>query len=356
MNYNLQIQKLLLEAEKRTSVEDKIVLLKQAIAIADVNNDVGWGIDLRLDILQHEVDTPSSKESFPAFVWVLNAYDNDPDIIDECDFLWAYKWMADEAISSSDISLEQVDDILDDFRIRLTRNGYSDRAYYNLLVFKYMFLGEFDKVHDILKLRDKALADGMSDSKAWEHNVRVLLALKEGCFDDAVFFSQDIISKKLTSEGLPFATLSSMVYYLAKGRDKRAAEYLSLVEREVSMDNIYTAFVCNLAQVAFACYAVGDKDKTWHYFEKTAHWEQKACDFLKFDYIVFMLPMLREGGERKLDLNHKLPYYKQSGSYNIVDIYNYYYPIANDLAKRFDERNKNTVFSDRLKELVAFEF
>jgi len=354
MNYKLEIQKILLNVEKQANTEDKINLLKQAIKLADANSDIDWGIDLRLDILQCEVDTPSCDESFPAFTWILNAHENNPDIIDENDFLWAYKWMADEAISSCNISLEQLDDILNDFRLRLNRNGYSDRAYYNLIIFRHMFMCEFEEAREVIEIRDKTQSDRMADSMAWEHNMKVLLALKENKFDNAIFLAQDILSKKLTSEGLPFATLSSMVYYLAKGNDKRVAEYLIPVEEEIAQGNLYSAFLCNIAQVAFAFYVTGEQDKAWKYFEQTIHWEQGACNFLRFDYLVFMLPLLKEKGTRKLYLNHKLPYYRPDNTYNVEDIYNYYYTIISDLATRFDERNKNKVFSSRFNELLNY--
>lgn len=353
MNHQLEIQKILLKVEKQTTPEDKITLLKQAVNIADLNNDVDWGIDLRLDILQNEVDTPACIESFPAFIWILNAHENNPDIINEGDFLWAYKWMADEAISSSDISFEQLEDILNDFRLRLSRNGYSDRAYYNLLVFKHMFLGEFEAAHKTLDIRDKSPSDRMSDSKPWEQNVKVLLALKEGKFDDAIFLAQDILSKKLVSEGLPFATLSSMVYYLAKANDPRSKDYLDAVAEEITKDKLCSAFICNIAQVALAFYMNGHIDKAWKYFEQTVHWEINACDFLKFDYIVFILPLLQEKGKRELKLSPKVQYYKEDNIYDIDDLYNYYYPIAEKLATKFDERNRNSVFSDRLKDHMS---
>lgn len=354
MNYNLEVQKILLEINKQKNPNDKIKLLKQAVHIADVNNDVDWGIDLRLDILQCEIDTPSCVESFPAFIWILNAHENNPDIIDERDFLWAYKWMADESIAAINVSLEQLNEILEDFRVRLNRNGYSDRAYYNLVLFKLMFFGDFEEAHEALCLRDKSQVDSLSDGEAWDRNVKVLLALKEKRFDDAVFLAQDIISKKLVSEGLPFATLSSMVYYLAKSGDDRVKDYLDLIEKEISIQSIASVFLCNLAQIAFAFYITGEEEKAWAYFEHTAHWELDACDFLRFDYMVFMLPLLREKRTKILSLNHNLPYYRPDNTYNTEDIYQYYYAILQDLSKRFDERNNNTIFSDRFKEHLSY--
>lgn len=352
MDYNLEIQKILLKVNATKDLHDKINLLKQAVTIADANNDVNWGVDLRLDIMHNEVDTPGCAESFPAFVWILNAYDNNPDLFDESDFLWEYKWMADESISNPGISLEQIDDILEDFRVRCNRNGYTDHAYYNLKIFRHMFLYEFDKAREYVELRNQAPRDRMSDHPAWELNSEVLILLKEGKFDDAVFKAQDILTRKLTSDGLPFATLSSMSYYLARGKDSRASEYGEKALSEIAGKELTSSFICNMAQIIYCLFMNGEKERAWKYFEDTAHWFIGADDFLSFDYIIFVLPLLKEKNERTLNISPRLPYYRTDNIYDTEELWNFYYPIAEDLAKRFDERNKNDVFGKRFEEHV----
>lgn len=349
MNHNLEIQKILLTVDKTERIEDKIKFLKEAIKIADINNDINWGVDLRLNLLHNEIDTPGCHNSFPAFTWILNAYDNNPELMDESEFLWEYKWMADEAISSCDISLEQVDQIFEDLRKRLIRNGYSDRSYYSTLIFKHMFLGDWQGAREALEKRDQCTRDQMTDNEAWEHNIRVLLPLKEGNFDEAVYKAQDILSGKLTSNGLPFATLSCLCYYLSKGKDCRAEEYTRLANLEMAKESVTSSFICNVAQVIFSLYVIGEKDKAWQHFEETAEWFLMASDFLRFDYLIFIMPLIQEKGTRTLNISYKMPYYKEDNIYNIEDLYNYYRPIAETYAIKFDERNKNDVFSQRLE-------
>lgn len=349
MNHNLEIQKILLTVNKTERVEDKITLLKEAIKIADVNNDINWGVDLRLKLLHNEIDTSGCHNSFPAFTWILNAHDNNPELINESDFLWEYKWMADEAVSNCNISLEQVDQILEDLRNRLIRNGYSDRSYYTILIFKHMFLGDWQAAHATLEKRDQSPRDRMTDNEAWEHNIRVLLPLKEGKFDEAIYKAQDILSGKLTSNGLPFATLSSLCYYLSKGNDPRAEKYARLADIEMAKETLTSSFICNVAQVIFSLYVIGEKAKAWQYFEETAEWFLTGSDFLRFDYLLFIMPLIHEKGTKTLNISHKMPYYKEDNIYNIQDLYNYYRPIAEEYAIKFDKRNRNNVFSQKLK-------
>jgi len=93
MNYNLEIQKVLLKLKDLKSFEDKIMALKEAIQVADQHNDIDWGFDLRLDLIRQERNTSRCNESFPAFAWILHTSDANEDYFDESEFLWEYKWI-----------------------------------------------------------------------------------------------------------------------------------------------------------------------------------------------------------------------------------------------------------------------
>lgn len=52
MKYTLEIQKLLLQAQTTTChPREKANLLREAIRIADENEDVQWAVEMRLDLI-----------------------------------------------------------------------------------------------------------------------------------------------------------------------------------------------------------------------------------------------------------------------------------------------------------------
>ena len=52
MRYTLEIQKLLLQTQNQNlHPREKASLLKEAIRIADENEDVSWAVEMRLDLI-----------------------------------------------------------------------------------------------------------------------------------------------------------------------------------------------------------------------------------------------------------------------------------------------------------------
>ncbi len=352
MNYNLEIQKTLLKADKLNNPEDKIVLLKQAINIADANNDLDWGFDLRLDLIKEEIYTSHCTESFPAFAWILNTNDTNADMFDESDFLWEYKWMATSSRRNVNISRTQIESIMEDLRARMKRNGYTDRAYYTVRLYWHLFLGEIDKAHEYIKLRDETPRDRMSHCAACELDASVEMQLIDGNIDKALTLAHDLITKKLTCGHMPFGTFCNLTYFLNKAGDKRAAEYFVKAEEEMA-DMEYDTSLLNDISLLMYYLIDNDKEKAWQYFERYAVWEVGAEDAFSFDFSLVALSLLKgEQGNRTLNLPPQMPYFDSSNNYDLPKLYEYYYKKADDLATLFDERNGNNYFRERLNAVL----
>jgi len=351
MNYQLDIQKILLKSDQLKNHDDKINLLKQAIAIADANNDTDWGFDLRLDLIREETYTSHCTESFPAFAWILNVNDSNPELFDESDFLWEYKWMATSSRRNVNISREQVETIMEDLRSRMKKNGYTDRAYYTVRIYWHLFLGETNEAREYLKLRDDTPRDRMSHCPACELDASVELQLIDGNFDKAITLAHDLITKKLTCGHMPFGTFCNLTFYLNKAKDKRAEEYFVKAEEEMKEMEDDTSL---LSDISLLMYYLIDNNtpKAWEYFEKYAGWEIGAEDSFSFEFSLPVLKLLKTEKEKNLDMDAELPFFKSNGIYDTSKLYDFYLRKASDLAKQFDARNGNEYFRQRLNEVV----
>lgn len=351
MNYNLEIQKILLKSDALNNPDDKIALLKQAINIADANNDLDWGFDLRLDLICQEIYTSHCTESFPAFAWILNARDNNPEMFDESDFLWEYKWMATSSRRNVNISREQIESIMEDLRERMKRNGYTDRAYYTIALYWQLFLGNIDKAKEYIKLRDETPRDRMSHCAACELDASVEMELIDGNIEKALTLAHDLITKKLTCGHMPFGTFCNLAYYMNKAKDERATEYFLKAEEEMLEMEHDTSLINDISLLMY--YLVdNDEAKAWEYFENYAGWELNGEDAHSFDFSLAVLRLLKEGGTKTLNMDTALPYYRVDNTYDVKLLYDYYYAKADDLATRFDARNGNNYFRSRFNEVL----
>jgi len=350
MNYNLEIQKLLLESEKMTNPEDRIANLKQAIKIADANNDIDWGFDLRMDLIRDEQYTNHSMESFPAFAWILDAYDNNPDLFSENEILLEYKWLASVAYSNLNVSKPQIEAILEDFRERAIRNGYSSREYYNIKVNICLLSGDKEGARIYLDLRDKEPQDAMSS--LWNDTITtIFVELIEKNFESAISHIKEFTTQHSTHHMSPIPVYSGLIYYLGgKHYDPIIEKYFEIADEEFSK---MTKYPFQLYEMSLIMYYMAKhrKEKAWSYFEDFINWEPDAEDAVRFDFALSILPLLKNGGIKKIDsIGSRLPYYRDDNTYNLDELYQYYRHTATDLAERFDIRNGNNHFTQQLNE------
>lgn len=353
MDYNLQIQKLLVKADAVALPQDKLNFIKQAISVADSHNDIEWGFDLRLELIDIESDMARRAESLPAFTWILDTYDNNSDLFRERDFLWKYKWMISYVRRTVSVSVEQNESIMEDFKTRLQRNGYSLRPYYQAKAHMANFVDNQEEVRKYLNLADKELRDNMSNCAACELDDKVELELRLGNFDTAMTMGSDLFSKKLTCAHMPFATYCTCVECFTDAKEyERAHDFFLKAEEDLRAMENDTSQISNVAKMIHFLSVYGQKDKAWEYFEQYAEWSHESDDYRCYTFAVNVLHLLKTGGELTLKVSPIMPWYKADNVYSALQLYNYYYAMATDLGAQFDNRHNTSFFTKKINDVL----
>lgn len=347
MNYNLEIQKALLELDKQPAIEDKISLLKPAILLADANNDLDWGYDLRLQLLHYEGLTANTQDSFPAFAWLLDISDTQPDLCNALDLLYKYKWMIHASFDHLGISLKQIKDILFDYLQRSIDYGYSRRSYYDMEVSWSLFTGDAARANKFIEYRNTESIDSLTSGN--EQMTDMCVHLLEGNIEKALSISKEFLVQNPDEKG---PTYCMLVYYAAINNDSRVTQFLEIAEQELSRVDKYPYMLFDISQLMYYM-AKNDQDKAWTYFEKYAHWELNANDYYSFDFALSIIPLLRSGGERALKLSPNFPFYRADGIYDISTLYDYYINKVEIYAPKFDERNGNNYFAKQIENYLS---
>lgn len=354
MNHNLQIQKILLAVDNSNNNDDKIKLLKQAITIADANNDLDWGFELRSDLMYEEKGTSHCIDSIPAFVWIMNTVDSNPDLFEESEILLRYKWMLAAVQRSTSFTLEQIESIREDFKQRMQRNGHGLYTYYNQLHQWYLIIGDSEQAHKYQDLRNSEQPDSISYCLACDINTDTELELLDKNWDKAITVADDLLSGRTTCYYEPFSVLTKMVYHLAINKDERAGTYYQKAEEELSkLDSSEPYTLLHIAYLIFYT-ALYDQERAWQLFETYSVWDTNAEDYYAFYLASCVLPLLKEKNEKNLNLNSELPYFNSDEKYDTEILYNYYLNRASELAQKFDKRNRNTYFTDTLSAIKSF--
>lgn len=355
MRYTLQIQKLILQAQNENLHPQEMAnLLREAIRIADENEDVEWTTELRLDLIYVLNLLSADREEVAVFSRILDDYENHKDVIKENDLLWKYKWVWSCLFDIPEIPMEKIGAVSEDYKTRILRNGYSLRSYYHYWARNYIFMRQFDKVKEYI---DKMLAEKMDDltCDACELNFILDYYLETGQFDEAYSRAQPLISKQITCFEANMRAYLKLSYYAQKaGRPEIAADMCARAEEALAgrEKDEYVLLYMGL----FIAYCMMTKpDRGWEYAERCIDWSMRTSTIKRYRFSCDMVEALKyeTRPEVRLSLPEEFPLYQPEGIYRVDELRNYFYRQAEELAQQYDARNGNSGYMDRLKEIMA---
>ncbi|MDR1595225.1 MAG: hypothetical protein LBS43_12205 [Prevotellaceae bacterium] len=349
MLHNLQIQKILVQVDTIKSPYEKVKLLKKAINIADGHNDIEWGFDLRKQIIEEEKNTSSCIEGLPAFTWILEIFDQHPDICNESDFMLEYKWMIQAARRNANVSMQQFESIVEDYKTRLLRNGFSLHSYYTSKAQMAIQQNKLDDAKEYLELRKSEKYDDLSFCVACEIHDMVEYEFLAGNIEKAVSLAADIFSGKECCKYIPFQTVCIAVNILNENGLGDSAEQLFKIT-DFTLGKMEDADMSNIGYIGKLIYFLTgrDKNKAWEMFEKYLPWSINCEDYYDFQFSSGALSLFKGSGTHRLNVNSEISWYKPSGVYELPELYDYYRNQAETLAAKFDARNGCTNFTDEL--------
>lgn len=355
MRYTLEIQKLLLRAQNdNLHPREKANLLKEAVRIADENEDVEWATEIRLDLIYELNLISADAEEIAVFSKILDDYENHKDIIKEDELLWKYKWIWGCTFDMPEIPMQQVMAVGEDYKTRILRNGYSLRSYYHRWFCEYVRMRQYDKAKEYI---DKMLDEKMDDltCDACEINFMLDYYLETGQFDEAYSRAQPLINKQITCYEANLRAYLKLAYYAQKaGKPEIAADMCARAEEGLAGREKDEYMLLYMGP--FIAYNFMTKpDRGWEYAERCIAWSLRTNAMKKYRFSCDMAEALKyeTRPEVSLSLPEDFPLYSPDGTYRVDELRDYFFRQAEELARRYDARNGNSGYMDRLKEIMA---
>lgn len=357
MRYTLEVQKLLNRAnQNHIHPKDAGKLLIEAIQIADANEDVELGYELRADLMEREWGLADRSEFVSLFSWMLNAYDADPENFELEEMMWKYKWVINELYSNPAVPLQQLELVLQDYKRRLEENGYALRSYYSKLLNEAVDQQDTRKSNEYLEKVNALPTDELSDCRACEMDTEVACLINQGDFDAAYTKALPLLQKQYTCAHVPVITFCQLCYMAIKQqKTEKAAELFAQAEEGLHDREEDTSLITSIGALIVYLFKT-DKAKGWEYIEKYLSWAATARTSRSFFFSLNMAEALREEDQEKqvnLELAEDHPLYNPSHTYLVKDLYHYYYSEALQQSKDFDERNGNQNFSIQMEKALS---
>lgn len=355
MRYTLEIQKLLLQVQNDSlHPREKANLLKEAIRIADENEDVEWATELRLELIYQLNRLSEDLEEIAVFSKILDDYENNKDVVDVYDLLWKYKWIWVCAFDVPEIPKEQVDAIGEDYKARILQNGYSLRSYYQCKAVMYIRMKRYEEAKECF---DRMLDERVDDltCEACEINFMLDYYLETGRFEEAYSRAQPLISKQTTCFEANLRAYMKLAYYAQKaGKPEIAADMCAHAE-EALVGRERDEYMLLYLGLFVAYYFMINPERGWEYAERCISWSLRTNQNKRYRFSCDMVEALKYESrpEVHLSLPAEFPLYHSDGVYSVDELRGYFYRQAEELADKYDDRNGNSGYTDRLKEIMA---
>jgi hypothetical protein len=357
MLHGIKIQKLLVQRDEIPNVWEKIRLTKEAISIADKHQDIEWGFSLRNELMELEHETSQCKDSFHAFNWLIQTFDENPDLLSADDLMWKYKWMIYYLRRDYRFSLEQIKEVDEDFKERMLKHGFSIRPLYNCFLDDAIFYGKKEEAEKWMTKMKNEFNDDLSNCKACELDTFIDYEVAFGDHKQAVTMAAPLVNKSLSCKSVPLSTFALLANSLIKKGEKEEAEkFFSLTEQLFASKDKESRNIKTLIQI-IQYLALKKDTKGYEYLDKFNSWAVDAEPEFQYEFFTSaaLLAQRIPKKELRLNLSEGFSIYRESQVYSSEELFSYFNEQGEKLAKLFDERNGNNFYTESLRDTLVSE-
>jgi hypothetical protein len=225
-NDSSQIDALLAQARALDDGLPKLLLLEEAVRLADTCADTAQGFRIRLEAICTANFGGYPERALVAFSWCLAQLDRQPQQFDQARVLWQYKWIISDLLAFPQISLEQIHSALDDLTRRYQTAGYNMRAIHKLRYRVARRTGRTGELRRHHRAWQKTPRDVASDCPACDLNHEVAHQFLLGRDERGLERAGPLLAGKMRCATVPHSTLASVLMPLLRlGRLDEAAAY-----------------------------------------------------------------------------------------------------------------------------------
>ncbi|MBC2191299.1 hypothetical protein HCB44_03265 [Listeria sp. FSL L7-0229] len=303
---------------------EKVKLLEQAIASADMYNDVESAVEARELLIETCLTAGFPKKQLKAFGWLVKKWEDDNSSVDTFDLLWDYKWISEQIATFDEISETQIANLLEDMKVKFELQNYSLRPYYNVSTISAMWMGDIEKAKQLFDKWINTKADHLNDCRACETSAQVSYYYFIQDYEKAKETATPIINGKLACAEVPHYTYGEMaLVYLELGDAEMAQECFDkgypLVEKQSALIQPLSCLL--------------------KYLVRTKQTE-KAREVIDTNLEIVL--QAESGMDRLLFLQAAYPLFDRETEADLVE-------MTEALTAKFDARNGNSYYQDLLK-------
>jgi hypothetical protein len=353
----VDLQRLADEAAALPYSPPKVALLEEAVRLADLANHRIAGYILRMELMKAGTFSGRHDIGLVTFAWCCAEYDRHPEDWELYDLLWRYKWIITGAVEFPEISLAQINQLLDDMERRYREFGSTMHAVVQKRREVALWTGQIDLANELQARFLEIERDPLSDCLACDLSMQVEHYLETERWAEAADMTDMMLQngKKCSEE--PHCVLARSLlplYQLGRLDDARKNQVKGyrLVRRGPEFVQQWARHVVFLVLIAEIEPARKLVDR--HLADALVCIDQiDRFEFLTAA-LLFCERLLRDGvATVKLRLPDAMKFPQTRKGHDVAALDGWLRQSAGDLAKRFDTRNGNGFFQGRIDRIPS---
>ncbi len=332
--------------------DDRMEYIKLCIDDSDKEKNWSESLKLRFQYIKESIFYGDSFKAFIMFPEFMSLFDKYPECLSKWDFMIALKWIIGTMDEFYQVSLEKGEQFLEEFKNRCIRYGYSLKIFYHKAAYFYLYINDLNKAKEYFKLYKETENDDISDCEACALSFEIEFELKTGSEKEAIRMFNELLNNNLHCSEVPENTYALFTNHFAEcGRLDEAEYYASVLKRRLKDRNELNRCFSALLRL----YSYTDPNEALDIFQKKLNvFLNSKNPFEKFDFAdaafrFFSNIDTEDEHSINLKLSHKFPLYSDNDEYKIYELRDYFYNEAKKIAEKFDKRNNNSLFSDKLE-------
>ena len=336
------LDKLLKQANELEDSPAKVEILEECVRTADVIGDSRESFGIRLQLISTACISGQDERAFIAISWCL--HDDDKSHYNNQELLQNYGYIIDISPEFYKLSLSQIRQLQEDFRIRLESSNFSLREYYRIRADYANKLGFTDERKRFLVLWRAAKGVGLFEKEVLQC-LSITDAVIDGDYSNALSLARPVLTGKMTDWGFREHTYAELINVSLQHGDLQRAEsfyalgYPLAVKQTIFLTSIrwYLAFLTRIADIAR-----GQRLVERHIpviLQRISPLQRMK--FLSVTASFFERVHELAPQSRKVRFPVTLSVHSIEGRYDPFELTSWFRERAGDLAREFDNRNGN---------------
>lgn len=354
-----QIYDLQMEAWHLSEGDTQLRLYEEALRLAEQSRDLNLIFSAKIYVASAAGNAGYEEKTMAALAWCVAHFQKDEQrfLKHKKILLSLLKTFLCSVSQYSQITRNQIEDLLGQFESLLSRFGYSMRT------------AHYVRIHFARKIGDRPLAieahdkypqyprDSMSDDVDEELEAELWHACFLNDFDKAIESGENVLSAKRSSSYARHNAYTGILRPLAmQQRYEEADDYQTKGYRLIRKNRTFLERVGH--HIAYLIHR-GRTAAAIRMFERHLLWALETHDqasryyfYTAAKHLFAAVPQKRP--TRKLGLPPAFPLYEESNEYDVAKLIEWLEQQTSPLAVAFDERNGNDYFSQEIPKLLKY--